>query len=256
MASLSVVAPLLASAFFAGNNPPLAQKRTPLDLITESTGPVLAVVVLLIAASMLVWFIAAYKMLQLRRLARAEDAFEREAATTEVADDLFDCARLHEDAPGSRVVRALRKRRDLPEVLEGVAKRAIVREHQIASSFMSTLASIGSASPFIGLFGTVWGIMEAFMLIGFEKSASLPVVAPAIGEALIATAIGLLAAIPAVIFFNALNRRIDNLLDAVEASAEGWVAQIAHAPHPPRAMVSEHPPMNVRRSTPPPFPAE
>jgi biopolymer transport protein TolQ len=254
----------LTTSIFAGARwnllalaaPPAAGQRTPLDLITESKGPVLAVVISLIFAAMMVWFIAAYKFLQLRRLSVAEDHFERDAAAAASADDLFDCARLHEQAPGSRIVRSLRKRRDQPEVLESVAKRAIVREQQVAGSLLPTLASIGAASPFVGLFGTVWGIMEAFMLIGFEKSASLPVVAPAIGEALIATAIGLLAAIPAVIFYNAINRRVDDLLDAVEASADGWVAQVHAAPARPRVQASEPPPPNIRRSVPPPIPAK
>ena len=89
---------------------------------------------------------------------------------------------------------------------------------------MPTLSSIASAGPFVGLFGTVYGIMDAFLRIGQEKSASLPVVAPAIGEALIATAIGLFAAIPAVIAYNAINKRIEDLLAELEASSEGWVA--------------------------------
>ena len=71
--------------------------------------------------------------------------------------------------------------------------------------------------------------MEALLRIGQEKSASLPVVAPAIGEALIATAVGLVAAIPAVIAYNALNKRIDDLLGPLEASTDGWVALAASA---------------------------
>ena len=106
----------------------------------------------------------------------------------------------------------------------GVAKRAIANEQQRASSLMPTLSSIASASPFIGLFGTVWGIMDAFLRIGVEKSASLPVVAPAIGEALIATAFGLVAAIPATIGFNYVDKRIGDLLEELTASAEAWVA--------------------------------
>lgn len=87
---------------------------------------------------------------------------------------------------------------------------------------MPTLQSIASASPFIGLFGTVWGIMDAFLRIGVEKSASLPVVAPAIGEALIATAFGLVAAIPATIAYNYVDKRIADLLEELEASTGTW----------------------------------
>src|SRR5690606_6800948 len=116
------------------------------------------------------------------------------------------------------------RRRNQPnlsaELLMSVAKRAIVSENQWASTLMPTLSSIASASPFIGLFGTVWGIMDAFLQIGVHKSASLPVVAPAIGEALIATAFGLVAAIPATIGYNYVDQRIQELLGALEASSE------------------------------------
>jgi biopolymer transport protein TolQ len=111
--------------------------------------------------------------------------------------------------------------------LLAVAKRTLASEQQRATVLMPTLASIASASPFIGLFGTVWGIMNAFLLIGVEKSASLPVVAPAIGEALIATAFGLVAAIPATIGYNYVDKRIGDFFDELGASAEVWVALFA-----------------------------
>ncbi len=117
----------------------------------------------------------------------------------------------------------LSRRVGTSRLLDSIAKRAIVTETQRASALMPTLSSIAAASPFIGLFGTVYGIMDAFLRIGQQKSASLPVVAPAIGEALIATAIGLFAAIPAVIAYNGINKRVDDLLAALEAASEGWV---------------------------------
>lgn len=200
----------------------------PISLILHATGPVFVVVWLLIFASVLVWFIAVLKLMQLRRWRSAEERFEVDALSAVDADTLFDVARHHDDAPGARIVFELQKRRDNPRVLESAAKRAVVGEGKRASSLMPTLASIGSASPFIGLFGTVWGIMEAFLRISKSKSASLPVVAPAIGEALIATAIGLLAAIPAVIAYNAISKRLDDLMDGIEASADGWVALISN----------------------------
>jgi biopolymer transport protein TolQ len=198
----------------------------PISLILNASGPVFVVVWLLIIVSVLVWFVGALKWLQLRRWSKAEDSFEIDAAHAESGDHLLDIAKHHTGAPGARVVLALEKRRAQTPVLESIAKRAIVEEQKHASSMLSLLASIGSSSPFIGLFGTVYGIMDAFLRIGREKSASLPVVAPAIGEALIATAIGLVAAIPAVIIYNALSKRLDDLMMEVETSAEGWVAQV------------------------------
>jgi biopolymer transport protein TolQ len=202
----------------------------PISLIANASGPVFAVVWILIGASVLVWFIAALKLMQLRRWSRAEADFELAAAQVNSADDLYGVAKLHPEAAGARIALALEERAATRELLPSVARRALVTEEKRASSLMPSLASIGAASPFVGLLGTVYGIMDAFLRIGREKSASLPVVAPAIGEALIATAIGLFAAIPAVVFYNAIAKRSDDLMAAVEASAEGWVALSSMAP--------------------------
>ena len=92
---------------------------------------------------------------------------------------------------------------------------------------MWLLAFIAAGAPFIGLFGTVYGIMDAFIRIGAAKTASLPVVAPAIGEALITTAIGLAAAIPAVFFYNWIDKRVGDFVSELEAAAAEWVALVA-----------------------------
>lgn len=210
-----------------------------ISLILDASGPVFVVVWSLIAAAVLVWFIAVLKLLQLGRLNHAQMRFEHAAGNAKNADELFDAADRMRDAPGARVVLALEKRAGAPMLLEATARRAIVEEQKRASSLIGVLGSIGSAAPFVGLFGTVYGIMEAFIRIGQEKSASLPVVAPAIGEALIATAIGLVAAIPAVVAYNTITKRLDDLLSAIEASAEGWVA-LSKVPASLRA--SGHPP--------------
>jgi biopolymer transport protein TolQ len=213
----------------------------PVSLVLNSSGPVFVVVWLLIIASVLVWFITALKLMQLRRWRTAEMRFEEAALGVDDADSLFEVASRNREAPGARVVFELQRRRDNPKVLESAAKRALVKEQGRAASMMPTLASIGSAAPFVGLFGTVYGIMDAFLRIGREKSASLPVVAPAIGEALIATAIGLFAAIPAVIAYNAINRRLEGLLDTIEASAQGWIAVIVPSGESPRRSLDHTP---------------
>ena len=210
----------------------------PLSLVLHASGPVFVVVWGLIAAAFTVWVIAALKMQQLRRLSRAQRRFEAEAAPVVSAGELFALARRHADAPGARVVLELAKRAGDQKLFESIAKRAIVDEQQRAESLMGILSTIGSAGPFVGLFGTVWGILDAFLRIGQEKSASLPVVAPAIGEALIATAIGLFAAIPAVIAYNAITRRVESLLAELEASSEAWVAIASDASSPPFPMKS------------------
>jgi len=240
----------------------------PLSLIVNSSGVVMCVVWLLIIAAIGVWFVAALKMMQLVRWRGAERRFELDASQCTSARELFDVARHHNDAPGARVVMALQVRRAVPAVLESTAKRSLVEEQERASTLMPVLSTIGSASPFVGLFGTVWGIMDAFLRIGREKSASLPVVAPAIGEALIATAIGLFAAIPAVIAYNFISKRVDDLLSTLEATADGWVALVlesTHArtgPQPNEAMTPLSQPLPLTSapsqtgggSTPPPLP--
>src|SRR6185369_2651878 len=140
----------------------------------------------------------------------------------------------HKGAPGAHIVVELSKRHHqrglTSELLSAVAKRALATEQQRITTLMPTLSSIAAASPFVGLFGTVWGIMQAFLRIGVEKSASLPVVAPAIGEALIATAVGLVAAIPATIGYNYVDRRIADFMSELTSSSEVWVETMAADP--------------------------
>jgi biopolymer transport protein TolQ len=207
-------------------------KLDPVSLVLHASGPVFVVVWSLVAAAALVWVITVLKALQLSRLSLAERTFEAEAAQAFDAEQLFALARRTSEAPGARVVLEIAKRAGAGKLLEAVAKRAIVTEQQRAGSLLSSLSSIASASPFVGLFGTVYGIMDAFLRIGQQKSASLPVVAPAIGEALIATAIGLFAAIPATIAYNALSKRVDDLLSELEAASEGWVVLATREPEP------------------------
>jgi biopolymer transport protein TolQ len=218
-------------------NPAAASKAPALDpiqLVVGASGVVLVVLSLLAVASVLVWLIWFLKTAQLGRLRAAERNFELEAETAERARDLIAMAFKHRDAPGARIVVELSKRHQqrilTSELLSAVAKRALATEQQRATSLMATLSSIAAASPFVGLFGTVWGIMQAFLRIGVEKSASLPVVAPAIGEALIATAVGLVAAIPATIAYNYVDKRIADLLDEVTASSEAWVQILVQDP--------------------------
>ena len=206
----------------------------PFQLMLDSSGVVLVVLLLLVVASILVWIIWFLKSLQLARMRGAQRRFEAEAEHATRSSELIGIAEQHREAPGARVVLELARRRRHPnlsaELLVSVAKRAIVNEQHRTSVLMPTLSSIASASPFIGLFGTVWGIMDAFLRIGVEKSASLPVVAPAIGEALIATAFGLVAAIPATIGYNYVDQRISELLSELEASSETWVETLAADP--------------------------
>ena len=230
-----------------------ATQLNPIRLMLGSSGVVLVVLLILMCAATGVWVIWFLKSLQLRRLRSAQHQFEAAAERVAGASDLISLALEHRDTPGARVVLEMAKRHHLPnlsaDLLLAVAKRAIASEQQRASTLMPTLSSIASASPFIGLFGTVWGIMNAFIRIGVEKSASLPVVAPAIGEALIATAFGLVAAIPATVGFNYVDKRIGDLMEELTASAEAWAETLAADPAGPTSAV----PL-VKESSRPPSP--
>jgi biopolymer transport protein TolQ len=106
-------------------------------------------------------------------------------------------------------------------------RAAITRELSHAGKGLSVLASIGSSAPFIGLFGTVWGIMNSFTAIAGQQQTSLTVVAPGIAEALFATALGLVAAVPAVIFYNKFAGDLDRFGDRLEAFSDQAVAQLS-----------------------------
>ena len=197
-------------------------------LFTNAAWPIKLTIGLLVACSLLVWIIAALKLMQLSRLRDVESTFERRGRRAANANDLFELAGALGTAPGARVVGELYARTGArSDRLRAVADQAILVEGQAARALMWLLAFIASGAPFIGLFGTVYGIMDAFVRIGAAKTASLPVVAPAIGEALITTAIGLAAAIPAVFFYNWIDKKIGDFVAELEAAASEWVVLVA-----------------------------
>jgi biopolymer transport protein TolQ len=222
-------------------------KLDPIALLWHASGPIRLTVALLVVAGAGVWLIAVMKFLQTSRLRSLQRAFERASEGAVSGQELYAVAVSHRRSPGGRIVMTIasRSQGSTPERMRAIAERAMVDERTRATSLMSTLGSIAAASPFIGLFGTVYGIMDAFIRIGQEKSASLPVVAPAIGEALITTAIGLAAAIPAVIFYNAIDKRVSQLLEEIEASVSEWVllfGQRAESAVPLTRPISAYPP--------------
>ncbi|TKW66391.1 MAG: protein TolQ [Paracoccus denitrificans] len=181
------------------------------------------VMVMLILASFWSWAIIIQKLLKFGT-ARAEAAkFDRAFWSGEPLDDLYD--RTGENPRGSaeRIFAAgmgewRKSQDDTGAMIPGTQQRidramnvAIGREEARLTRGLSFLATIGSTAPFIGLFGTVWGIKTAFEQIAIAQDTSLAVVAPGIAEALLATALGLLAAIPAVIFYNKFIADADRL---------------------------------------------
>jgi biopolymer transport protein TolQ len=230
--------PLFAELDAAASQDAVTMRLDLVGLFSHAAWPVRLTIGLLIGCSLLVWIIAVLKLLQLARLRFTERNFDKKIRTAGSLDDLFDVARSH-SAPGARVISALYLRGAGAQLdrLRAVADRAILVEGQRARALMWLLAFIAAGAPFIGLFGTVYGIMDAFIRIGAAKTASLPVVAPAIGEALITTAIGLAAAIPAVFFYNWIDRRVEDFVSELEAAAAEWAALVAEQAAPADAAI-------------------
>ncbi len=187
----------------------------------------------LLIASLASWTVIFGKLFGLKRTRASNEEFEREFWAGKNLNDLYaDAAKRPDGAPmerifasGMREFMKLRERRvtDAGALLDG-ARRAMrasfQRELDTIESNLSFLATVGSVSPYVGLFGTVWGIMHAFIGLSNMTQVTLATVAPGIAEALIATAIGLFAAIPAVIAYNRFARDIDRIATQLDTFIE------------------------------------
>lgn len=201
-------------------------------LFARATITVKIVMILLILASAWSWAVIINKILAFR-VARARAAkFDRAFWSGEPLDELYEQINMAPKGASEAVFVAgmtewRRSYKDDGGLMPGAQARidrsmdvAIAKEADSFQSGLPILASIGSVTPFVGLFGTVWGIMNAFIEIAEQQNTNLAVVAPGIAEALLATGLGLLAAIPAVIFYNKLSADSDRLLSGLEAFAD------------------------------------
>ena len=205
-----------------------------LQLVLGASFVVQLVMLLLLIVSVTSWAAIFRKLFSLRRVNALNDDFEREFWSGTSLNDLFAAAAQNAKssgpmerifASGMREYQKLRERRigDAGTLLDG-ARRAMrasyQRELDAVETNLSFLASVGSVSPYVGLFGTVWGIMHAFTGLAALAQVTLSTVAPGIAEALVATAIGLFAAIPAVVAYNRFAREIDKIAIALETFIE------------------------------------
>ena len=205
-----------------------------LHLVLNASIVVQAVMLLLIVVSISSWAAIFRKLFSLQRIKKLNETFEREFWSGTSMNDLFAAAAKNARtsgplerifASGMREFQKLRVRRitDSATLMDG-ARRAMrasfQREMDAAESNLSFLASVGSVSPYVGLFGTVWGIMHAFTGLASLQQVTLATVAPGIAEALVATAIGLFAAIPAVVAYNRFARDIDRVAIQMETFIE------------------------------------
>jgi biopolymer transport protein TolQ len=201
-------------------------------LFLRATLIVKLVMILLIAASFYSWAIIVTKFLQFRRARAEAGVFDTAFWSGEPLDELFDQVGPAPTGASEKVFAAgmlewRRSHRSDGGLIAGAQSRidrsmdvAIAKEAEGLNTGLSFLATVASSAPFIGLFGTVWGIMHAFMEIAQQQNTSLAVVAPGIAEALLATGLGLLAAIPALIFYNKLTADSDTIVASWEAFAD------------------------------------
>ena len=176
------------------------------DIVVKS------VIIILIAASIYSWAIIIEKFKMFKKINETTVEFEEKFWKSKSAESFYNNLPANKDDPMSNVFRKTmqvvlksRSRSNLNEKLSGLLESNIESEINFLEKNFSFLATIGSTAPFIGLFGTVWGIMNSFQSIAVSRNTSLAIVAPGIAEALFATALGLLAAIPAVIAYNKFN---------------------------------------------------
>jgi biopolymer transport protein TolQ len=205
-----------------------------LELVLNASLVVKIVMVLLLSVSLVSWTIIFTKVIGLRRVKADNDEFDREFWAGRTLQELYQDASRGDGpvapqermfAAGMREFLKLREKKvqDVPALLDG-ARRAMrasyQREMDLLESRLEFLGSVGSVSPYVGLFGTIWGIMHAFTGLSNLQQVTLATVAPGIAEALVATAIGLFAAIPAVLAYNRFARDIDRIATQLESFME------------------------------------
>jgi len=215
-----------------------AATMSPLALFLQADIVVKIVMVGLLAASVWTWAIIIGHGARLKRIAAKSAKFERDFWAAEDIDNFYTANRGNE-LPSAKVLGA-----GVTEWRRSTAGKKIDREGTRArlattmgaataaevdrlSDRLNILATIGSVAPFVGLFGTVWGIMRSFTSIAAQQNTSLGVVAPGIAEALFATALGLFAAIPAVIAYNRLSHGINKLEARLHRFADGFHATLS-----------------------------
>ena len=210
-----------------------------ITLVMNASVVVKCVMGILLIASLSSWATIFSKMLVLSRSRRQTDDFEKRFWSGLDLAKLYETASTRPERTGAQErmfvagMNEFLKMPDRPadDVLSGVRRSmnaTFQREMDALEKGLPMLASIGSVSPYIGLFGTVWGIMDAFTGLSSLENVSLAVVAPGIAEALVATAVGLFAAIPATAAYNLFAKRIERLSNRFDSFSEEFLNILAH----------------------------
>ncbi|MBI3706487.1 MAG: protein TolQ [Proteobacteria bacterium] len=234
------VAAQVETTLVPGSTPTVTHDLSVWNLLVHTDAISKAVILILILASFWSWAIIIEKALRVRRLNAQANDFEDQFWSGGSLDDLYDRVGNQPQDPMSAMFGAAMRewrrsasrglggvneiRAGLAQRIERVMQVTHGREMDRLERYMTFLASVGSTAPFIGLFGTVWGIMNSFQAIGATKNTTLAVVAPGISEALFATALGLVAAIPAVIAYNKLSSDLARYGGRLEAFASEFGA--------------------------------
>ncbi|MDF1820782.1 MAG: protein TolQ [Alcanivoracaceae bacterium] len=221
-----------------------AEDMSIISLIGNAGLVVQLVMVSLVLASVVSWVMIVSRVRVLSRARRAGQAFEERFWSVEDLATLYQQVRKSPDpdsgpetifvAGFQEFVRLSKSARHPDAVMEGAQRAmrvALQREQSRLNRHLPFLASVGSTSPYVGLFGTVWGIMNSFRALAHVSQATLAVVAPGIAEALIATAMGLLAAIPAVVSYNRFASQSDELIGECEMFAEEFSSVLHRQAH-------------------------
>ena len=197
------------------------------DIVVKS------VIILLIAASIYSWAIIIEKFKMFKKINQSTVEFEEKFWKSKSAESFYNNLPANKDDPMSNVFRKTmqvvlksRSRSNLNEKLTSLLESNIESEVNFLEKNFSFLATVGSTAPFIGLFGTVWGIMNSCQSIAVSRNTSLAIVAPGIAEALFATALGLLAAIPAVVAYNKFNNDSKKYSQRLENFAKRFLSII------------------------------
>jgi biopolymer transport protein TolQ len=216
-------------------------------LVAQADPVVKGVLLLLVLASIWSWTVIFDKAFRLSLLRRKAQAFERAFWSGAPLDDLYRRLGHNAEHPMAMLfASAMEEWRDVPrpsassgrvllERIEKVMALALDREIELLGRHLSSLATIGATAPFVGLFGTVWGIMNSFQSIALTKNTTLAVVAPGIAEALLATALGLVAAIPAVIAYNKLSGDVDRYANRLSNFADEFTVVLSRELDGPRS---------------------
>ena len=197
------------------------------DIIVKS------VIIILIASSVYSWAIIFDKYRMFKRINKHSEEFEDKFWKSKSAENFYNTLPSNVDNPMAELfkdsMQALMKSRsksNLSNRLSAILEVNIEKQMGVVEKNFTFLATVGSTAPFIGLFGTVWGIMNSFQSIAISRNTSLAIVAPGIAEALFATALGLLAAIPAVVAFNKFSNDSKKYLQKLENFSKRFLSII------------------------------